>query len=142
MSHPADLREDAGIRVIVVEAHPEMLRAISCFLLTACEALIVGEFQNAEEALAQVPELAPDLAIVDLEVPCPDGMETIARLRAMRTSMGIIAVSVHDYPARRDAALSAGADSFLPKWELARGLEPAVSRVAKQRKLRRGGGRE
>ena len=142
MPQPTDLGEDAGIRVIVVEAHPEMLRAISGFLQAVCEAVIVGKFQNAEEALAQVPELAPDLAIVDLEAVCPDGTETIARLRAMRPSMGIIAVSIHDYPTRSEAALSAGADSLLPKLDLARSLEPAVSRVTKQRKLRRGGGRE
>jgi two-component system LytT family response regulator len=44
------------------------------------EVVVVGEAANAEEALQKVPALAPDLLLLDVEMPAQDGFELLERL--------------------------------------------------------------
>jgi CheY-like chemotaxis protein len=78
-------------RVLVVDDHPEVLKAVA-------EALKVSGFQvftaaNGQAVSAMVSDLSIDLLITDLGMPDEDGIEIIRRMRSEYPELKIIAIS-------------------------------------------------
>ena len=113
--------------VLLVDDSPHVLRGATSFL-RALGVTVVGTFEDATMALAQVRGLAPDVALVDLRMPGLPGLEAIPRLREMMPNLGIVAMSLT--PVYRRAAIAAGADEFIDKAALATELLPAIRRAA------------
>lgn len=104
------------IRVLIVDDEPVFRRQLRR-LLTEAGLLIVAEARNIAEAELHVRTQKPDLAVVDLMLPDIDGMEGIARLKALCPHLRVILVSVIQAHVEliRAAAVEAGAEDFLPK---------------------------
>ena len=63
-------------------------------------------------------DFEPDLVMLDLHMPPPDGLEILRRLRGARDSLGflpVIVLSADDSRLARNSALGLGADEFLNK---------------------------
>ena len=78
----------------------------------------VGEFGSAEEALEAAVELEPALALVDVNMPGLDGIETSRRLRRVRRAPTVVLISSADVADVPEALESAGAVAFVLKEEL------------------------
>jgi CheY-like chemotaxis protein len=128
-SKPADLEEEAKIRVLLVDDHEAFRRVATDFLQRHNELIVVGVAHGGEEALAQAPNLEPEVILVDLNMPGMSGIETIRRLRAMLPQVGIIALTLLDPKRYRKAVLAAGADDLVAKANLNTDLRPAIRRV-------------
>lgn len=59
-----------------------------------CE--VIGEAADGVQALAQIDELRPDIAIMDINIPIMNGLEVIRRSRAKYPDMAFIIVSGYD----------------------------------------------
>jgi DNA-binding response OmpR family regulator len=72
---------------------------------------------NGTDTLGQAFGQPPDLLVMNPALPGIDGLEVCRKLRAdSRTrSVPILMLSVHQYPAERNAARQAGADDYLGK---------------------------
>lgn len=86
-------------------------------LLTRAGMDVVGEAEEILQAEAMVVALQPDLAVVDLVLPGINGIEGIARLKALQPALRAILISVHRDQAHllQAAAVAAGAEAFVPK---------------------------
>jgi two-component system response regulator NreC len=131
MSNPMGLQEDLKVCVLLVDDHEPFLRAAADFLQRHHELAVVGVLRGGEEALAQAQDLRPHVILIDLNMPGLNGLETISRLRVMLPEVGIIALTLLDPNAYRQAALAAGADDFVSKANLTSDLLPAIRRVAR-----------
>jgi cyclic di-GMP phosphodiesterase len=63
-------------------------------------------------------EFGPDLVLLDLHMPEPDGLEVLRRLRGVRESLGflpVIVLTADTGHVARNSALILGADEFLTK---------------------------
>jgi two-component system nitrate/nitrite response regulator NarL len=129
MSNPTDFEKDSKISVLLVDDHEAFLRVATEFLQRHDELAIVGAARGGEEALTLAQDLRPQVILIDLNMPGLSGLETIARLRAMLPEVSIIALTLLDPKAYRQAALAAGADDFVPKANLSTDLLPAIQRV-------------
>jgi putative two-component system response regulator len=81
----------------------------------ADEILGLTDPKAAEQAFA---EFQPDIVLLDLHMPEPDGLELLRRLRSARASLGFLPVMVltaDDGTVARNSALILGADDFLTK---------------------------
>jgi DNA-binding NarL/FixJ family response regulator len=87
---------------------------------------VCGEAQNGLEAIRMVPELSPDVVILDLSMPGLNGFETAAEIRLIAPSIRIVLFSVHEIPT---TARWAGADAFVSKSSTLRDLALTVNRV-------------
>ena len=68
--------------VLLVDDQPDFLRLARELLDGHAGIRVVGEVTSGEEALALVPALAPDVVVLDVEMPRMHGFEAARRLRA------------------------------------------------------------
>jgi DNA-binding NarL/FixJ family response regulator len=118
------------ISVMLIDDNPTFLRIVERFLKKQETIKVIAAVEGGDEALALVHRLRPDVVVTDLAMPKVSGMETILRLRAAWPRMGIIALTLLDTDGYRQAALTAGADDFVPKDILNTELIPTIERVA------------
>lgn len=100
-------------RVFLADGQPEGRSALRLLLLDL-HMQVVGEATDWPMTLAQAATTQPDMVVVDWEI-IPDG-SSLPALRATCPAAVVIVLISH-LDARRQAALSAGADSFISKSE-------------------------
>jgi DNA-binding NarL/FixJ family response regulator len=116
--------------VLVVEEHNEMRSALRAWLLTSFPPLRLREARSMDEAL-EFDGQALDLALVNLELPGPNGIEVARVLRRHQPACRVVVMSVNDSTVLRTAALAAGAHAFVSKRDLRVALHPIVSALLK-----------
>jgi DNA-binding NarL/FixJ family response regulator len=70
---------------------------------------------TAEEALKVLPEIKPDLVLMDVQLPNMSGVDCVAQLKELMPSLKAIMVTVYEDPDRIFRALRAGASGYLLK---------------------------
>jgi DNA-binding NarL/FixJ family response regulator len=114
-------------RVLLADDH-ELMRRMLRLALSARPGLeVVGEAGDGAEALALARELAPDLVVLDVDMPEMDGLEVTRALRATLPGCAVLIVSALEAARMADAALAAGADRYVEK---AAGLDAAADAAA------------
>jgi len=99
-------------RLLIVDDH-EVVRSGVRKLFTNRDSLeVCGEAKNGMEAIHLVPELSPDIVILDVSMPGMNGFETAEKIRRIAPSVKIVFFSIHEIPA---AARWVGADAFVSK---------------------------
>jgi DNA-binding NarL/FixJ family response regulator len=105
------------IRVLPVDDQPVVRRGLGMRLHLEPDIQIVGEAGNGQEALRLAQALAPDVVLMDIEMPELDGISVTAALRAAGSSSAVVVLSLHDDLPTRMRALEAGAVAFVLKGE-------------------------
>jgi DNA-binding NarL/FixJ family response regulator len=82
------------IDVVLVEDHPTFRFGLRMRLEAEPDITVVGEAGTAEEALVEVDRTAPDVAIIDLNLPGIDGIELIRRLRTSAPHVGTLVLTM------------------------------------------------
>lgn len=77
------------IRVIVVDDSDDVRFIVAVILGDHDDITLVAQASNAREALAQVDDAAPDVAIVDVRMPIVDGFECSRQLLERRPGLPI-----------------------------------------------------
>jgi DNA-binding NarL/FixJ family response regulator len=94
-------------------------RSRSCArrLLEAEGFQVVGEAEDGASAVRAARELAPDVVVLDVQLPDIDGFEVTKRLCADGSAPTIVLVSSRDRSDYGDVVSSCGAVGFIPKAE-------------------------
>lgn len=121
----------ANARALLVEDHDEMRAALRDWLNRLLAPVTLREAHDMAQALAAADDTPLDFALVNVELPGPNGIETTRELRRRHPCCSVIVMSVHDSEALRLAAIDAGAEAFVCKRELTTSLLPILSRYLK-----------
>jgi DNA-binding NarL/FixJ family response regulator len=126
------------LRLLVVDDHALFREGLIALLSYQDDFTVVGEAEDAASALAQARALAPDIVLMDIELPGEDGVTTTRRLTLEMPAVTVVMLTVHDDSQTLFEALKAGAQGYLVKnvrsrelLEQLRGLargEAAISR--------------
>lgn len=103
------------IRVVVVEDDARLRRAFVDVVQSASDCTCVGAFATGTEAVRDIPSLAPDVVIMDVNLPDSTGVEYIAALSEKLPRSQILIVTVYQDPETTFQALAAGAHGYLVK---------------------------
>lgn len=76
---------------------------------------ICGRARNAADTLAQVPEILPDVLLLDINLPDQSGLDVCKKLRADCPDVKILALSMHNDESFISAMLSLGAQGYVLK---------------------------
>jgi putative two-component system response regulator len=101
---------------LIVDDDPANVELLKAYLVDSIdEVLGVTDSRQVERIFA---EFEPDLILLDLHMPDPDGLELLRRLRGARMSLGflpVIVLTADTGHVARNSALILGADEFMTK---------------------------
>ncbi len=103
------------IRVAIVEDHAGQRESLAELLNTAGGFCCVGALSSAEEAIAQLPAVKPDVVLMDLHLPGKDGIHAVRRLKSRLPATQFLMLTVEDDSEFIFEALQAGATGYLLK---------------------------
>lgn len=103
------------IKILIVDDHPVVREGLDAILSTQADFTVVGAAGDGATALAQVAALAPDILLLDLEMPGMDGVAVLRRLRDAPHAVRAIVFTAFDTDDRIVDAVRAGADGYLLK---------------------------
>jgi DNA-binding NarL/FixJ family response regulator len=120
----------ATIRVFLLDDHEVVRRGVQGVLESEPDITVVGEASSAREAVARVPALKPDVAILDVRLPDGDGISVCREIRSRVPELGcLMLTSFADGDALFDAIM-AGAAGYVLKQVRGDDLIHAVRTVA------------
>lgn len=102
-----------GASVLVAEDDPDVVALLALYLKRAGYEVRLAS--NGRDALEQIGQSAPDLVILDLNMPVLDGIGTVRELRAGIYAGPIVALTGATMDEERIRAVDAGFDAFVPK---------------------------
>ena len=120
-----------GISVFLLDDHEIVRRGIAQLLESEDDIEIVGEASSAAQALARVPALRPDVAILDVRLPDGDGVSVCRDLRsAVTPPPACLMLTSYSDDEALFGAIMAGASGYLLKQVAGIDLVGAVRTVA------------
>jgi DNA-binding NarL/FixJ family response regulator len=125
----------ATVRVFLLDDHEVVRRGVADLLEAEPDLVVVGEASTAAEALARVPAVRPDVAVLDVRLPDGDGVTVCRELRSRFPDLRcLMLTSFADDDALFDAIM-AGASGYVLKQIRGTDLVGAVRTVASGQSL-------
>jgi len=118
-----------SIRIVIADDQALVRGALAALLALEPDIDVVGVAADGAEALTMVGSLAPDVCLMDIQMPGVDGIEATRLLRAASPSTRVLIVTTFARPGYLRSALDAGAAGFMAKDAPAEELADAVRRV-------------
>lgn len=117
------------VRILVVDENERLLHALLQLLATEPAVDVVGSAHSLQEALVQAVALAPQLILVDWNLPQPGVAESCRVMRMHPVLPKIVALLDDDDDSYRDSALATGADAAVGKGRLSEALHPLLEQL-------------
>ena len=118
------------IRIMLADDHPLIREAIGNLIKGAPDFELVGEAADGKECLARVPELRPDILVLDIAMPEMNGEQVTRELRRRFPELKIVALSGYTDRQFVRAMTKAGAKAYVVKSASGRELIHALRAVA------------
>ena len=111
----AGIRE-TKIRAVIVDDHAIVREGIAEVLSQSGEFEVVGQAGDADEAVAVVEELRPDVVIMDILMPVKNGIETCREIVASVPETRVLMLTVSNNQTAIAESVEAGATGYLQKY--------------------------
>jgi DNA-binding NarL/FixJ family response regulator len=125
-----DIAGAKPITILLVDDHPVVRDGLAAMLATEPDFHVVGMAGTGADAMRRVAELAPDIVLLDLEMPSGHGVAVIEHLRAEASPAKVIVFTAFDQDEQIMAAIRAGAQGYLLKGAPRQELFRAIRTVA------------
>ena len=102
-------------RVLIADDHPIFRSGLKMVIEADRMLRVVAEAEDGESALAGIRKLQPDVIVLDIDMPPPDGFAVARQVLEERLPVGIIFLTMHKERTLFDAALNAGVKGFIVK---------------------------
>ncbi|MDQ0381173.1 response regulator [Amycolatopsis thermophila] len=123
------------ISVFLVDDHEVVRRGVADLLDTDPELVVVGEASTVAEALARIPALRPDVAVLDVRLPDGNGIELCRELRSRLPELNVLFLTSYTDEEAMLNAILAGAGGYAIKDIAGIQLTTAVRDVGSGRSL-------
>jgi DNA-binding NarL/FixJ family response regulator len=103
------------IKILVVDDHTLFREGLIALLNAAPETAVVGEAATGAEAIAQAETAAPDIILMDIQMPDMNGIEATRRILTDHPQTGVIMLTMLEDDDSLFAAMRAGARGYILK---------------------------
>ncbi len=104
-----------AISVAIVEDNDQLRSTLARVIDRAEGFRCAGQYPNAEDALAALPEVKPDVVLMDINLPGLNGVECVRRLKPQLPQTQVVMLTVYEDTDNIFNALAAGASGYLLK---------------------------
>ena len=118
------------IRVLIADDHPIFRGGLKMVIEADPMLKVVAEAEDGESALAGIRKFQPDVAVLDIDMPPPDGFMVARQVLEERLPLEIIFLTMHKERSLFDAALNAGVKGFVVKDGAANEIVGCIKAVA------------
>ncbi|CAG9167710.1 Putative transcriptional regulator [Cupriavidus laharis] len=101
--------------ILIVDDHPAVRVVLKTHLSQVLGVTHVLEADNGQAAVEIVRQYAPDVVILDLDIPRINGLDVIPRLKAIQPTVRILVISGQDQNTFAPRARQAGANGYVSK---------------------------
>jgi len=108
---------ETSAKVLIVDDHPLVRDGIRLRIEKEPGFSVCGEAGDISEALVQLEEHGPDIAIVDISLKEGNGLDLVKRMLARQPALRVIVSSMHEESIYAERALLIGAMGFVHKLE-------------------------
>ncbi len=117
--------------IFLVDDHVLTRRGLAELINEQPDLEVCGEASTASEALQQIRDKSPDLAVIDLSLGEGSGLELIKDIRYTNESIRLVVASMHDEDIFAERVMKAGAQGYVNKGEPAQRFIDAIRTVLK-----------
>ncbi len=104
-----------SINVCIVDDDTALLENLRLFIDGSAGFKCLGAFDSAEDAAKAIPDLNPDVVLMDVNLPGMSGIECVRKLISKKPELQIMMLTVYENSRRIFEALAAGACGYLLK---------------------------
>lgn len=119
------------IRLLLVDDHQVVRSGLRMLLAGESDVEIVGEAGTAKEALDAVPQLTPDIVLMDIGLPDMSGIQATREIKRLYPEVAVVALTIHEDEEYFFKMLEAGANGYVPKRAAPEELLTAIRAAAK-----------
>jgi DNA-binding NarL/FixJ family response regulator len=110
-----NIDEENMIKLLLVDDQSIVRQGLRMRLLMEPDIMVIGEASSGEQALELVESLAPDIVLLDVEMPGMDGITATKAIHANSFQSAVVMMSIHDDAHTQARAQGAGAAAFVEK---------------------------
>ncbi len=122
------------VRIYIVEDQQIIIDGLCALLSTESSIVMTGYTQKGQEALDKIPEINPDVLILDIQMPGMDGLEVLEKLMKDRPDQKVLMLTGFDETSLIRKAFALGARGYILKNIPKEGLVEAIHTVASGRR--------
>lgn len=102
-------------RLLLVDDHAVVRTGLRMLLEGESDIEIIGEADNASDAINQISQLQPDVVLMDIGLPDISGIEATKRIKQLAPNTAVVALTIHEDEEYFFKMLDAGASGYVPK---------------------------
>jgi DNA-binding NarL/FixJ family response regulator len=103
------------ISVFIVEDNPDIQLLLQTIVSRDTEYACVGVVSTGAESLRRIPELLPDVVLMDIGLPDISGIDCVRQLKPLCPNVEFIMCTIYDEDEKVFQSLEAGANSYILK---------------------------
>jgi DNA-binding NarL/FixJ family response regulator len=115
--------------ILIYEDNDELRESVCCLLRLTADYRIAGAFAGCGAVEEQIKELAPDVILMDIDMPGITGIEAVKRIRTFDKKVPVIMLTIFDDNEHVFKAIYNGADGYLLKKHISDKLTDAIKDV-------------
>ena len=121
------------ISISIVEDNDQLRATLAKVIARADGFRFATDYASAEDALADLPKVKPDVVLMDINLPGINGVECVRKLKALLPQTQVMMLTVYEDTENIFNALAAGANGYMLK------RTPTKELIAAIREMQRGG---
>jgi len=124
-----DMSGPRKYKVLIVDDHPVVRRGLAGVIACQPDLELCGEAASVKDALDEVQNSCPDVAVIDLALKGGHGIDLIQQIKARQDRVKMLVSSMHDETLFAERSLRAGAMGYVSKQEPTERLLEAIRHV-------------
>ncbi|MFH2122722.1 MAG: response regulator transcription factor [Pseudomonadota bacterium] len=117
------------IKVLIADDHSLVRAGLRRIIEESKDIKVTAEAEDGRQALTQLKESLPDVAVIDISMPGMDGFELIEHIKESAPDLPIIVLTMHEEDQYVFRAIKAGAKGYVTKRSAPEQITEAIKKV-------------
>jgi DNA-binding NarL/FixJ family response regulator len=120
----------AKLRIYLADDHAVVREGLKALINAQPQMEVIGEASDGSSACQEIPELQPDVVVMDVSMPAVNGAQATSQLKQTCPNVKVLALTVHEDKGYLRLLLEAGASGYVLKRAAAEELIHAIRTVS------------